>query len=81
MADNQGKANAPGQQNKADRGAAASGAPGQQKLHQIRNASGETREVSQEDWRTNRKQYQTDGWERVDADETEDDGPGDEQPA
>lgn len=44
-------------------------APGQEKLHTIKNtATGETKEITQEEWRTNGKQLRAEGWVRVDDD-------------
>ena len=45
-------------------------AKGQQKMHQIRNSqTGESREVSQEQWRTDGKTLREQGFERVDAED------------
>jgi hypothetical protein len=44
-------------------------AKGQQKLHTITNTTtGETKQVTQEDWRLNGKQYRAEGWTRPDDD-------------
>lgn len=44
-----------------------SSASGQQKLHTIKNRNtGEQRQATQEEWRTNGKQLRAEGWERVD---------------
>lgn len=45
----------------------ASSAPGQQKLHTVRNAAGETRQVTQEQWRNRANDSSLQGFERVDA--------------
>ena len=40
---------------------------GQQKVHTITNATtGETKQITQEDWRLNGAQYRADGWTRPD---------------
>lgn len=45
------------------------GPPGQQKLHTIRNTNtGETKQITQEEWKENHKQLQEEGWVRVDED-------------
>jgi hypothetical protein len=55
------------------------GAPGQQKLHEVRNpTTGETRQVTQEQWRNRREDPSLGGFERVDGDEAE--GGGDDTP-
>ena len=44
---------------------------GQSKLHTIRNSNtGEERQVSQEEWRTNGKTLKGEGWTRPDEDAT-----------
>lgn len=77
--ENQNKGNRGGQQNpaaqqeKAQRGGQGGGAGaarGQAKEHEIRNAeTGESRMVSQQEWRTNGKALREAGFERVDAPE------------
>ena len=50
-------------------------APGQQKMHTLTNAQGETRQVTQAEWRQNRQQLQSEGWYRPGEDDAaEDDG-------
>jgi len=43
--------------------------PGQQQMHTIQNTNtGETKQITQEEWRTNGDQLKADGWVRVDDD-------------
>jgi len=49
------------------RGRGQGGAPGQQKVHEVRNlATGETRQVSQADWK-DKAAYPRAEWERMDG--------------
>jgi len=46
--------------------------PGQSQLHTIKNTNtGETKQITQEEWRTDGKQLKAEGWVRVDDSGTE----------
>jgi hypothetical protein len=50
------------------------GPRGQQKMHPVQNpTTGETREITQEQWRNRKDDPSLEGFERVDADESGDD--------
>jgi hypothetical protein len=61
-------------------GGTSNAGQGQQKLHTITNGqTGETREISQEEWRTQGAQLRAEGWTRPEeATETETGSAGDE---
>jgi hypothetical protein len=62
-------------QNQGNQGQRGQGQRGQQqgkgldKVHTLTNAEGETKEVTQRDFMANREQYQSEGWQRDDADD------------